>query len=95
MSGGRSTVYKPENAGVGRLACMQGATNDTLRPTPWSRRDAPWHRAISVPRLWGAEIPSRMIVNSLRSLTNSLATRGISAWGLSEVSIMKLQGLDQ
>ena len=30
MPGGRPILYKPENADIARLACMLGATNDTL-----------------------------------------------------------------
>jgi hypothetical protein len=30
MPGGRPTVYNPENAEIARLACMLGATNETL-----------------------------------------------------------------
>src|SRR5713226_2856809 len=30
MPGGRPTLYKPENAEIVRLACMLGATNETL-----------------------------------------------------------------
>jgi hypothetical protein len=30
MAGGRPTAYKPENAEIARLACMVGATNETL-----------------------------------------------------------------
>jgi hypothetical protein len=30
MPGGRPTIYQPEIAGIGRHACMLGATNETL-----------------------------------------------------------------
>jgi hypothetical protein len=81
VSDGRSSVDKPENAGTARLACLQRAINETHCGCQRGR-GATLRGAVAflVARLRGAEIAGPTTANSLRPLTNSLATGGISAW---------------